>query len=88
MITEKILSRVLKKTLVPNGKYDKVHSKAAEVQRIRICSADDDWTDVLGSSVFVRNGCGGSFQDKQGCFTFAVHSPIRRVPSGVPEDGS
>ena len=31
MITEKILSGVLKKTPVPHGKIDRVHSKAAEV---------------------------------------------------------
>ena len=31
MITEKVLSGVLKKTLVPNGKSNRVHSKAAEV---------------------------------------------------------
>jgi hypothetical protein len=31
MITEKILSGVLKKTPVPNGKGDRVYSKAEEV---------------------------------------------------------
>lgn len=88
MIIEKTLSGVLKKTPVPNGKNNRVHSKAAEVQRIRICSADDDWADVHDSSVFVWDGRGGTFQDKQGCFPFAVHSPCGRVPFGVPEDGS
>ena len=38
--------------------------------------------------VLVRHGGCNPGQNKQGCFAFAVHSPSRRVPSGVPENGS